>query len=142
MSQQGLASHGTLIARSLDGVAFTTIGEIGDIDVPEMMRNQIEMTAHNDDEDYFVPGGVNRRGELTFPINFVPTLASHSSAAGLINWLRNGLVNIWRITYPDTSEWLFSGFVSNVNISAPVDDKLSGEVTVRPTGVDTFNDAS
>jgi len=142
MSDNAISAQGTLVARRPFGSGtFTTIGELRDITVPPIMRNPIEMTAHNDTEETFVMG-IRRKGELSFQIGFVPSLATHNDSAGLIQSIKNGDRDTWRITYPDTSQFLFSGYVSNIAISAPVDDALVADVTVRPTGASQFITAS
>ena len=141
MSENAISAQGTLIARQPLGAGpFTTIGELRDITPPPLMRNPIEVTAHNDEEEHFVVG-IRRKGEMQFQIGFLPTLASHDSQEGLIQSWFDGDRDVWRVTYPDGSQWLFSGYVTNVAPSAPVDDGLVADVTVRPTNTMTFNDA-
>ncbi|MGH6631205.1 MAG: hypothetical protein ACREB3_15875, partial [Burkholderiales bacterium] len=66
-----ISAQGTLIARSALGVGpFITIGELRDITPPPLMRNPIETTTHNFEEETFVVG-IRRKGELTFTIGFV-----------------------------------------------------------------------
>lgn len=139
MGNDAISSQGTLIARAPIATpsTFTTIGELHDITPPALMRNPIEMTAHNDSEETFVVG-IKRKGELQFEIGFVPSLGSHDELTGLIKAYNDGSRDIYRVTYPDTSAWLFSGFVTNVGPSAPVDGALVASVTIRPTGTMTF----
>jgi hypothetical protein len=137
-----ISAQGTLIARepvATPGV-FTTVAELRDITPPPLSRNPIETTNHNELEENFVVG-IRRKGEMTFAIGFVPNSATHGQVSGLIESWENGDRDRWRITYPDGSLWLFSGFVSNVGPSAPVDDGLVADITIRPTGLMTIIDA-
>jgi len=142
MSENAISAQGTLIARApaATPTVFTTIGELHDITAPALSRNPIEMTAHNDVEESFVVG-IRRKGELQFEIGFLPTLATHGQSAGLIKAWKDGTRDIYKITYPEGSIWLFSGYVTNFAPKAPVDDALTADVTIRPTGTSTFTDA-
>ncbi len=137
-----ISAQGTVIARNALGVGgWLDIGELRNITPPPLTRNVIETTNQNEDIDAFVVG-IKRRGEMTFQIGFVPNMASHGSSAGLIKAWNDGTLDIYRITFPDTSTWLFSGYVSNVGPSAPLDDGLVADVSIRPTGSMEFNDAA
>jgi hypothetical protein len=141
---EGMSAQGTLIAWSPDpnwppsnpvgGVtSYTDIAELRDITAPNLTRNEIELTNHNaQDDDYIV--GIRRHGTMTFNINFVPGHASHDHLTGLqYSWFE-GTRRIYRLTFPDGTAWLFSGFVTGFAPTAPVDDRLAADVTVRPTG--------
>ncbi len=144
MPPLGISAQGTKIARSPDpnwppsapvggAVNFVEIAELRDITPPGLTRNMIEMTTHNEEDDSYIVG-IRRHGELTFNVNFVPTNATHDHATGLQQAWFDGTRDIYRITYPDGSQWLFSGFVANFEPDAPVDDRLAADVTIRPTG--------
>jgi len=156
MSENAISAQGTLIAVQELGVGeFFTLGELRDFTPPPLMRNPIETTAHNDIEEHFIVG-IRRKGELQGQIGYRPSLESH---ARLVEAWRTGSRDIYRITYPDGppgpdgaraydddgepigTQWLFSGFVTNVGPSAPVDDGLVADFTVRPTNTMTFIDA-
>lgn len=129
-----ISAHGTIIARSPSGGPFVDIGELRNITPPPLTRNPIDTTSQNQLDDSYVVG-VRRKGDFTFTIGFVPGLASHDHLTGLNKSWIDGSRDIWRITYPDNAQWLFSGYVTNVGPSAPVDDGLVADVTVRPTDI-------
>jgi len=140
----GISAQGTIMARSIDPnwpddapqggpVAFTDIAEMRDLTPPGLTRNPIETTTHNEEDDRYIVG-IRRHGEVKVNLNFVPTDATQDHNTGLQAAWFDGSRDIYRITYPDGSQWLFSGFVSNFEPSAPVDDRLSADVTIRPTG--------
>lgn len=141
---EGISAQGTVIARSIDPnwppdapqggpVSYVDIAELRDITVPALTRNEIEMTTHNEEDDSYIVG-IRRHGSMTFNMNFVPSNATQDHLTGLQKAWFDGTRDIYRITYPDGTSWLFSGFVSNFGATAPVDDRLGADVTIRPTG--------
>lgn len=135
-----LSAQGTLIERDpLGGGAFTTIAELRDISGPALTRNPIEVTNHNDLDEDFVPG-IRRYGEVTFAIGLIPTDGTHSQASGLVDSWEGGDVDVFRVTYPDGTEWVFSGFINNFAPSMPVDDGLTADVSIRMRGGMIFNE--
>jgi hypothetical protein len=135
-----ISAQGTIIERDpLGAGAFAAIAELRDISGPALSRNPIETTNHNDPDENFVVG-IRRYGEVTFTIGYIPTNASHKSGTGLIGSWENGDRDVFRITYPDGSSWVFSGFISNFGANAPLDDGLTADVSIRTTGGMIFND--
>jgi hypothetical protein len=133
-----ISAQGTIIERDPLGVgAFAAVAELRDISGPALSRNPIETTNHNDEDESFVVG-IRRHGEVTFQVGYIPTDASHDDTDGLIESWQNGDRDVFRITYPDGTEWVFSGYVSNFAVSAPVDDGLVADVSIRTTGAMLF----
>jgi len=133
-----ISAHGTLIAREVTTAGvFVVIGELGgDITAPPFNRASTEVTPHNDNIDGYVMG-VLRRGEATFPINFLPSHATkgHDAVSGLQFALIENRFDGYQLTYPDGSEWIFSAFVMNIGPTAPArEGALTADVTVRPSG--------
>ena len=143
----GLSAQGTIVAVSPDpewpdfdpqggSLTYVDIAELRDITAPALTRNTIETTTHNLQDDQHIVG-VRRHGELTFDMNFLPRHESHDHLTALQKKWYDGSRDIYRLTFPDGASgtaWLFSGFVTNIGASAPVDDRLSAPVTIRPTG--------
>lgn len=134
MPPLGISAQGTIVARQSAGAgSFTDIAELRDFTPPALSRNTLETTTHNEDDDAYVPG-IRRHGDMTMTLNFVPDNATQDHLTGLqASWFA-GDRDVFRITYPDGTIWLFSGYVTNFAPDAPVDDVLAVEVTVRPTG--------
>ncbi len=141
---EGMSAQGTIVARSIDPnwppsspvggpVVFVDIAELRDNTPPALTRNPIELTNHNNADDEYIVG-IRRHGEMQANLNFVPGNATHDHETGLQQAWFDGTRDIYRHTYPDGSAWLYSGFVTNFAPSAPVDDRLSADVTIRPTG--------
>jgi len=140
----GISAQGTVVARSKDpnwpdaspqggSVSFADIAELTDVTAPALTRKAIETTSHNQSDDRYIVG-IRRHGDLTLRINFIPTESSHDQTNGLQKAWFDGSRDIYRITYPDGSKWLFSGFVTNIAPKAPVDAALTADVSIRPTG--------
>lgn len=113
--------------------SFTDIAELRDLTPPSMMRNIIDMTTHNEQDDARVVG-IRRSGDLTFDCNFVPTNATHDELTGFQQAWFDGERKVFEVVYPDGSGQRFSGFFANIEPSAPVDDRLSAQVTIAVTG--------
>jgi hypothetical protein len=137
MSANALSAHGTLLYRQSQGAGpFNVVGELRDISGPELSRNPIEVTAHNDVEEHFVMG-IRRKGEVSLQVGFNLTDTSH---VGLRDSWEAGDRDVWRIDFTDGSQWLFSGFVQTLGPQMPVDDAFLMDVTIRPTNTMTFID--
>lgn len=136
-----ISGHGTLIARAPFATpnTYTTIAELGgDVMVPDLTRKEIDVSTHNRDIDEYVLGML-RRSSLTWPINYVASDATHDNLTGLYSAIRTNSLDGYRITFPDGDVWICSGQISAIKKKAPVDDKLSADVTMRPTGAFSIN---
>lgn len=136
-----ISGHGTLIARApaSDPTVYTTIAELGgDIMVPDLTRKEIDVSTHNRDIDEYVLGML-RRSSVTFPINYVAADGTHDNLTGLYAAIRMNSIDGYRITFPDGDVWIMSGQVSAVKKKAPLDDKLSADITMRPSGAFSIN---
>lgn len=141
MSGTAISGHGTIIARAPNATPtiFEDIAELGgDIMVPDLTRKEIDTSIHNQDIDKYVLGML-RRSSITFPINYVAADGTHDNVTGLYSAIRTNSIDGYRITFPDGDVWVCSGQVSAIKKKAPVDDKLSADVTIRPTGAFTIN---
>lgn len=133
LESNGISAHGTIITRN--GIE---IAELRDITPPPLSRKPIETSTHNSSDDSYVPGS-RRKGELGFLVNFLPGAeATHDSATGLIKAWNDGSKDRYNILYPDGSDWMFSGFVSNIAPKAPVEGVLEASISIRPSGGHVF----
>jgi hypothetical protein len=131
-----ISSHGTIVSVQLTpGGAFTEIAEQGDVTPPEMSRNEFDATTQEKDIDAYVLG-VLRRGSFTQPLNFLPGDNTHDHLTGVYKLLVDNTVTGWKITYPDaaSTQWIMSGQVQALKPNAPVDGKLSLDMTLRFSG--------
>jgi len=130
-------AFGTLLKRN-----GTTIAEVTDITPPELGRDDIEVTHHQSPAAWreFIKG-LKDAGEVSFTINYIPTNSTHNAGTGLLADLaNNATIDTWTLVFPDTSAttWSFPGFVSKFSSKAPIDDKLSADVTLKVSGQPTL----
>ena len=131
----GISAHGTIITRNpLGSGSDDPIGELRDITAPPLTRNPIETTTHNSDDDSYVVG-IRRKGELQFTVNFLPSAdESHNSEEGLLQAWATGQKDLYKVNFPDGAVWQFSGFVTNIASTMPVDGALEAQISIRPSG--------
>lgn len=134
---QGISAHGTIIEwqPSATPGTFTVVGEIGDIQMPGLMRNEHDITSHNRDIDTFILG-VLRRDPITFPMFFNKAITSQLLLRTAI--IANDMGAI-RLTAPDADIWILSGGVQAMKQTNPVDGAQTANVTFRPSGAFLLN---
>jgi hypothetical protein len=131
---EGIATLGTTITRN-----SVLIGQIQDIQGPQLSTDTDEITNHDSPdgvEEFLVT--IKRTGEITFPVVFNAALPGHGSTSGLIQGWQDRSLDDYAITYPDGSGWTLEGYVTGLEMSAPVDGHLSADVTIRPAGAPEF----
>lgn len=129
----GISAHGTIIKRN-----GTPIAELRDITPPPLSRNPIETTTHNSDDDSYVVG-IRRKGDLQFLVNWLPNdEETHDATDGLLDAWAQGTKDLYEIDFPDGAVWLFSGFVTGIAPTAPVDGAQEANITIRPSGGQIF----
>jgi|SRR3990172_6495050 len=138
----GMAAYGTLLKIGSGGTAetFTTIAEVGDIDGPSMSVDTIEMTSHSSPgaRKEFVASLIDS-GEISFPINFIPTDGTHDDVTGIQKIMNDRSVWNWQMLFPDASVVTFAAIVTAFGIKAPVADKLSADLSLKITGEWTWS---
>jgi Lambda phage tail tube protein, TTP len=134
-----ISGHGTLVQKATAALplTFVTIAELGAVTPPPLSRNEFDATTQNLNIDTYVLG-VLRRGQMTVPMNFIPTDPTQNHIAGLYKSLitEPPPVEGYRIQYPDVGAtvWVMSGQVQGIAPTAPVDGLLSANVTIRFSG--------
>ncbi len=81
--------------------------------------------------------GVARRGQFTVPLNFLPTDPTHDHLTGIQAHFFTNTVSGYKVTFPVAAgsvEWVMSGQVQGIDANAPVDGKLSANLTLRFSG--------
>src|SRR5512139_2097300 len=134
----GYAAYGTLLKIGNGaGTAetFATIAEVGDIDGPSMSVDTIDMTNHSspDARKEFLMSLIDS-GEISFPINFIPTDPTHDDTTGIQKIMNDRAIWNWQMLFPDTSTVTFAAAVTAFGIKAPVAGKLSADVTLKISG--------
>ena len=143
MGSLAIAAFGTQLQMG-DGATpenFTTIAEVGDIAGPALATDIDDSTTHSSTGGYedFV-ATIKRTGEITFPINYVPTTATHNPTTGLLAaWAAKTRKN-WKLIFPDVgvTTWAFAGVVTGFSPKAPVGARLTADVSIKVYGQPTL----
>jgi hypothetical protein len=135
---EAISAQGTILEIQVLGAGpFFEIGELRDNKPPGRTRKEIETTNHNSLVDSYV-SGILRRTTMTATLGYVPGGGVATNHAKLDAAIDNKTLDIYRVTFPNTHGILFSGFLVNLSPSAPVDDGLVTDVSIRPTGDHTI----
>lgn len=129
----GVDAFGTTWSTSDDsGVTWDPVANVTEVGVLDASAETIDTTAHDTANGWRTYiGGVKDGGELKMSVNYDPAI--HGAIFDLLG--DDGIKH--KVTLPDAgaAEIVFSGIVTGFSVGAPFDDKLSGEVTVKVTGV-------
>ena len=132
----GTHGHGTTI-----GIAtHTQVGNVISISGPDQTRDAIDISTMDSSNKWreFIPGMIDA-GEVTFDVNY------DGSASGEANFLEAAITSTaatWTITFPDTSTWACSGFITSLGHAIPFDDKITQPVGIKFTGQPTYTDVA
>ena len=133
-----LFGQGTLLKLGNSaGTSFTTIARITDLSLPSMSADSVESTSH-DSANFtreFEPGLIDP-GELSLTILYDPAEVTHGLTAGLPYLMKNRLKRKFQIHYTDAGDtiWTVEGFVTGFQGSAPIDDNVTADVTIKLSG--------
>ncbi len=140
------SSFGTLLQLGDGGApeAFTTIAEVLDIGGPALSHDTEEVTNHsspNGWEEFITT--IGRSGEVTFPINFIPTHATHDEVTGLVQLAYTGALKNWRLVLSSTTKrWAFAAMVTSFEGDSPVVGKQGASLTLKISGRPTLEAAA
>jgi predicted secreted protein len=125
--------YGSLLEVSTDnGATWAEVAEVTNITPPSDTVDSIDVThmqSPNRTRE-FIPGLADP-GECSIEMNFIPGAATDVQLRTL---KANGTKAKWRITWPNAVIWVFSGFVTGVEATGPVDDKMAVTATIKVTG--------
>lgn len=140
MTTAALASYPTLLKRgdAATPEVFTTIAEVGDIDGPTLKSQMEDATSHSSAGWEEKIPTIQSVGQIKFPVNFIPSNATHSYAAGLVKDWYNRTKRNFQLYYPDATTCTFSAYVAEVAMKNPVKGKLTADVTLDVTGAPTL----
>lgn len=134
-----MSSFGTFLKKGDGGSpeTFATIAEVGDIDGPDMSLETEEVTHHGSTGgwDEFV-GTILSGGEVSFPINFLPSDPTHDAVTGVQADMVNRTKRNFQVVYPDAggNGFQFAALVTGFKPKAPVKGKLSAEIKLKISG--------
>lgn len=134
-----ISSYGTFLKTGDGGTpeTFATVAEVGDLEGPDMSLATEEVTTHSSAGgwDEFI-GTILSGGEVSFPINYVPTEATHDMETGLQADMINRVKRNFQLVYPDPggNGYQFAALVTGFKPKAPVKGKLSADVKLKISG--------
>lgn len=133
----GLDAFGTMLERSdmAGSPTFTAIARVTNFKGPTMKRNTVDVSAHDDDDNYmqFI-GTLVDAGEISLDVNYDP-----SSHDALVADFADTVARNYKLTYPaGASEWAFGAFLTGFDSQSPVDGKLAATLVLKITGNPTI----
>jgi len=132
----GTHGHGT----TLVGGSTGTVANVISITGPNQTRDSIDVSTMDSTSAFreFISGMLDP-GEITFDVNYAGAAAGEANS---LNTALTAAAETWTITFPDTSSWACSGFVTALGFGDPFDDKITQSVTIKFSGVPTFTDVA
>lgn len=139
----GLSAFGTLLqVGSGSPEVFVSVAEVQKIGEISLENDEIDLTHHESTARFEeAVAGIIRTGVVPLAFNFIPTNVTHDeSGAGLLNLLKAGTTESWKIVFPDSGATAFSfnGFCKKVSVDAPHDGKIAGTADIKITGAVTL----
>lgn len=111
---------------------FTTIGEVGDFEDSDSVE-LVEATNHSStgNRREYIAGLIDG-DEISFPVNYIPSHATHNRATGLRGMIRTQ--RNFRLEEAGATEGIeFPAIIMSVTRSFPVADKMVMTVTLKKT---------
>jgi hypothetical protein len=136
-----LSSFGTFLKIGDGGSpeTFATIANVGDIDGPDLSLETDDVTSHSSDGWSEHIGTILNGGDVSFPINYVPSEATHNLTTGLQADMINRVKRNFQLVYPDPggNGYQFTAFVNGFKAKAPVKGALRADVKLKISGAVT-----
>ncbi|MGW5639624.1 phage tail tube protein [Streptomyces sp. NPDC003832] len=116
---------------------FTAIAKVTNLGGPEIERETYDVTAHDSEDGWreFI-GGLKDAGEVSVEINYSPD--DHDV---LVADFEDVNPRNYKMVFPAQAgggDWAFKAILKGFKQEAPVDDKLTGELTFKVSGKPTI----
>jgi hypothetical protein len=117
------------------GVDYSDIVYIKSIGGPGLSIDTEDVTTH-DSEDAWeeVVATILRTGEISLDLVYDPNAATHSAAAGLLDYYENAKLGYFDCELLATYHWLFPAYVTKFEPTTPVGGSLTASATLKITG--------
>jgi len=127
----GIKGYGTTFA----GAALSTVVEVTKLSGPSVEADDIELTHMASPNGYkeFIAGLVNG-GAMNLELNY--TKAQSTSLLAAV-----GTNDTFTMTLPDSSTWVFTGYVKSLGQETPMSDKVSNTAAIKISGKPVFTAA-
>jgi predicted secreted protein len=137
MASNAFSGVGTTFKRSnmLSSASFTAIAEINSIKGPDKKRNTIDVTSLDSLGGYreFITS-FRDAGQVVLEMNF-----TRSGFMDLNDDFESEDIVDYQINLPDGTTIDFSGYVTDLGMAVPLDDKVTASVTIKVSGVVTVS---
>jgi hypothetical protein len=112
---------------------YTTLAEITNISPPNMKVDTADVSTMDSPDSFkeyiaLLADG----GEVTVQLNFKASITT--TITGLLR-----LKKTWKITLPDSSNWVFSGILTGLDGAIPHDGKVTQSFTLKISGKPTWS---
>jgi predicted secreted protein len=133
--------YGSLVEISTNGGdTWTEIAEVSGLTPPGFSIDTVDAThmqSPNRTREYIA--GINDSGETSFTVNWLPGSASDVALRGVAVGFTTFMI---RETFPNGAYWVVTGILTGYQPAAPLDDKMTAEVTIKVTGAVAHNAAA
>lgn len=126
-----------------NATALTKVAEVTSVAFPDETVAEVEVTHYESPgrSREFIPG-LSDNGSITFTINWVPGSATDDM---LVAAKADRSNRTFRIVTPaagddDGQMFTFPAFISGLSRAAPIDDRMTADVTLRVAGAVTIAD--
>ncbi|MGW3724836.1 phage tail tube protein [Streptomyces sp. NPDC000851] len=130
----GLDAYGIALKRSdmaTPTPTFATIGNVTSVSGPEIERETYDVTAHDSVDGWreFI-GGLKDGGEVSLEVNYDPR--KHDA---LVADFEDATPRNYKLVFPQSlGTWDLKLILTGFSQEAPVDDKLTAELTFKVSG--------
>lgn len=137
MTTQAAIGYGVLLklGNAATPETFTTVAEVTSITPPGFSRDSVDVTHMQSTDRFreFIPGLIDA-GEVSCELNYVVNSATTLLLMEKIEAAAGNMQIVW----PGGSIMAFTGFLTNLEPEAPIDDKQAASVTIKVTGKPTL----
>lgn len=115
---------------------YTPVAEVLDVTPPGLSRDAVDATNSGSTDGWreYV-AGLKDGGEVSFELNFIP--GGTAETAIFAEFAKDVTTN-YRITFPNADTWIFAGFITGFEPSAPQDDRMTATATFKLSGKPAF----
>lgn len=121
---------------------FATVAEVTDVTPPAPSTNTFEITHHLSSYKEFGVG-MTDPGTAQFTVNWIPSDPTQDATTGFQKALDDKRLRRWKVIYPFTPVRVhnFRGLVTSITYAAPIDNRMTAQVTIQISGKPTLDAA-
>lgn len=124
-------------ADAAGGTNWASLGELLEVKPPKSSIEKVEATNSEspDNTKEFLSSGWIENDDLEAKLNYLK--AQTTTLYGLL-----GVSKDYKVTLPDSSTFVFTGFLSGLGHATPIKDVITQDITVTPKHKNTFTAGS